>query len=65
MLPEVKNGRLVRKGLHDPPNLQDVDPDFGEEYIESKHDETLPAELLITHLTPPQSSILTAVVKKY
>ena len=35
MLPEVKAGRLLRKRKHDSPNLQDIDPDFGEVYDEN------------------------------
>ena len=65
MLPEVKNGRLIRKQLHDPPKLQALDPDFGEDYDEAKHGDTLRAELNIAHLTPAQRSTLTAVIKKY
>jgi hypothetical protein len=65
MLPEVKNGRLIRKRLHDSPKLQSIDPDFGEEYNEAKHGDILRAELNIAHLTPFQRSILTAVIKKY
>ena len=30
-----------RKRLHDPPKLQAIDPDFGEEYDEAKHGDTL------------------------
>ena len=37
MLPEVKAGRLIRKRLHDPPKLQDVDPAFGVEFDEKMH----------------------------
>ena len=65
MLPEVKNGRLIRKRLHDPPKLQALDPDFGEEYDEAKHGDTLRSELNIAHLTPSQRSMLTAIIKKY
>ena len=52
MLPEVKNGRLICKRLQDPPKLQAIDPDFGEEYDEAKHGDTLQTELNIAHLTP-------------
>ena len=65
MLPDVKDGRLLRKRVHDPPKLQEIDPDFGEEYDEDKHGEILRAELNIAHLTPMQKEILTAVIKKY
>jgi len=65
MLPDVKDGRLLRKRVHDPPKLQEIDPDFGEEYDEAKHGEILRAELNISHLTPMQKEILTAVIKKY
>ena len=47
MLPEVKNGRLLRKRVHDPPKLQEIDPDFGEEYDEAKHGDILRAKLNI------------------
>ena len=65
MLPEAKVGKLIRKRVHDPPKLLDVDPDFGEEYDEAKHGDTLRAELKIAHLTEFQQSVLTAVIKKY
>ena len=52
MLPEVKNGQLIRKRLHDPPKLQAIDPDFEEDYDKVKHGDTLGAELNIAHLTP-------------
>ena len=65
MLPEVKAGRLIRKRVHDPPKIQDVDPNFGEEYDDAKHGEILRAELDIAHLTEFQQSVLTAVIKKY
>ena len=48
MLPEVKNGRLIRKRKHEPHKLRDIDPAFGEEYDDAKHGETLRAELKIT-----------------
>ena len=65
MLPDIKNGRLIRKRKHSPPNIQDVDPSFGEDYDEAKHGDTLRTELNVAHLTPFQQSILTAVIKKY
>ena len=65
MLPDVKDGRLIHKRLHEPPNLQAIDPDFGEEYNVAKHGDTLRTELNIAHLTPFQRSTLTAIIKKY
>ena len=65
MLPGVKDGRLIRKCLHEPPELQAIYPDFGEEYDEAKHGDTLRAELDTVHLTLFQHSILTTVIKKY
>ena len=65
MRTEVKDGRLLRKHKHNSPNLQDIEPDFGEVHDENKHCETLCAELTIAHLTTVQQSVLTAVVKKY
>ena len=65
MLTEVKAGHLLRKRKHNSPNLQEIDPDFGEVYNENKHGEILCAELTIAHLTTFQQSVLTAVVKKY
>ena len=65
MLPDVKDGRLSRKRLHETLDLQAIDPDFGEEYDEAKHGDTLRAELNIAHLTPFQRSTLTAVIKRY
>ena len=65
ILPEVKDGRLLRKRKHNSPNLHDIDPDFGEVYDENKHGEILLAELTIAHITTVQKSVLTKVVKKY
>ena len=62
MLHEVKNGRLIRKRKHDPPKLQEINPDFEEEFDEAKHGDIMRAELDIAHLTPPQQSVLTAVI---
>ena len=45
MLPDIKEGRLIRKRLHESPDLQAIDPGFGEDYDEAKHSETLRAEL--------------------
>ena len=65
MLPEVKSGRLLKKCNNISPNLQDIDPDVGEEYDENKNGKTLRAELAIAHLTTFQQSVITAFVKKY
>ena len=65
MLPDVKDSRLIRKRLHEPPDLQAIDPDFREKYDEVKHGETLRPKLTIAQLTPFQRSTLTAVIKKY
>ena len=65
MLPDVNEGRLIRKRVHDPPKIQDMDPDFGEDYDEAKHGDILRAELDIAHLTPFQQSVLTAVINRY
>ena len=65
MLPETKVGKLIRKRVHDPPKLTDIDPDFGEEYDEAKHGDTLREELKISHLSESQQSELTALIKKY
>ena len=65
MLPEVKAGRLLRKRKHNSPNLQYIDPDFGEVYDENKHGEILRAELTISHLNTVQQSVITAVINKY
>ena len=65
MLPEAKAGRLIRKRVHDPPRVQDVDKDFGEEYDDELHGDILRAELDIEHLTADQQSALTLVVKKH
>ena len=51
MLPEVKAGRLLRKRRHKPPKLDEIDPNFGEEYDESKHGQMLKDELNISHLS--------------
>ena len=37
LLPEVKAGRLIRKRRHEAPKLDDMDPNFGEEYDEATH----------------------------
>ncbi len=63
MLPEVKAGCLIRKRVHAAPTIRDIDPNFGEEYDEDKHGDILRDELNVTHLTPLQQSILTAVIK--
>ena len=65
MLPEVKAGRLIRKRIHNPPKLQDIDPNFGVEYDESKHGKVLRETLNISHLSPAQQKILTAVIIKH
>ena len=65
MLPEIKAGRLIKKRRHEPPELCDVDPNFGEEYNEAKHGKMLHDELKTDHLTKFQQEILTAVIKKY
>ena len=65
MLPEVKDGRLLRKRKHNSPNLHDIDPDFGEVYDENKHGENLRAELAIAHLTTFKQYVITAVVNNY
>ena len=65
MLPDVEGGNLIRKRVHKPPNINDIDPNFGEEYDEAKHGEILREELKIAHLTEFQQSVLTAVIKKY
>ena len=65
MLPEVKAGRLTRKRRHDPQEFRDVDPDFGEEYDETKHGKVLRDELKIDHLTEFQRNVLTTVIKKF
>ena len=65
MLPEVKAGRLIRKRRHDPPELRDVDPNFGEDYDEAKHGQLLKDELIISHLSEFQQNTLLAVIKKY
>ena len=65
MLPEVKAGRLIRKRRHNPPKLQDVDPNFGEEIDEAKHGQMLKDELHVSHLSKFQQNLLLAVIKKY
>jgi len=65
MLPEVKAGRLIRKRKHIAPPLTDIDPNFGVEYDELLHGTMLRTELDVSHLTPPQQAILTALIKKY
>ena len=54
MLPEVKAGRLLRKRRHEAPKLDDVGPNFGEEYNEAKHGQMLKDELNISHLSVHQ-----------
>ena len=65
ILPEVKTGRLIRKRRHDTPRLDDVDPNFGEEFDEAKHGQMLKDELNISHLSVHQQNILIAAIKKY
>ena len=54
MLPEVKAGRLIRKRIHNPPKLQDADPNFGVEFDEKIHGKVLKEELNISHLSNAQ-----------
>ena len=63
--PEVKAGRLIRKRHNEDPKLDDVDPNFGEEYDEAKHGQMLKDELNISHLTVHQQNNLHAVIIKY
>ena len=65
LLPEIKACRLIRKRRHEAPNLDDADPNFGEEYDETKHGQMLKDELNISHLTVHQQNILRAVIVKY
>ena len=65
MLPDVEGGNLIRKRVHDPPKLTDIDPNFGEEYDEAKHGKILREEFRIAHLTEFQQSVIPAVIKKY
>ena len=65
LLPDVKEGRLIRKRKHSAPNLTSIDHNFGEEFDESKHGNMLRSDLKISHLTPAQQSALTSVVKRY
>lgn len=65
MLPEVKACRLTRKPRHNPPTLQGIDPNFGEEFDEAKHGQMLKDELNILHLSKFQQNLLLAVIKKY
>ena len=65
MLPEVKAGKLIRKRKYPAPPLTDIDPNFGVEYNEQTHDAMLRAELDVSHLTAPQQTVLTALIKKY
>ena len=51
MLPDAEGGNLIRKRVHDPPNINDIDPNFGKEYDEAKHGNILREELEIAHLT--------------
>ena len=64
MLPEVKAGRLIRKRRHNPLKLQDIDPNFGEEFNEAKHGQMLKDELNISHLSIFQQNLLLVVIKK-
>ena len=65
MLPDVEGGDLIRKRLHKSPKINDIDPNFGEKYNETKHGDILREKLKIAHLTEFQQSVLTAVIKKY
>ena len=65
MLPEVKAGRLIHKQKHAAPPLTDIDPNSGVEYNEEVHDAMLCDELDVSHQTPSQQTILTALIKKY
>ncbi len=51
--------------VHDTLPLDEVDPNFGEEYGVAKHGNHLNTDLNIAHLTNFQCTILTAVIQKY
>ena len=65
MLPEVKAGYLLCKWKHSAPPLTDIGPHFGVEYSKEIHGAMLHATLDVSCLTPPQQTVLTALIKKY
>ena len=65
MLPEVKDWCLVCKQKQLAPLLTDIDPNLGVEYDEVLYGAILRKELDVSHLTPLQQTVLTALIKEY
>ena len=63
LLPDVKAGHLIRKRKHAAPKLGDIDPSFGEEFVDGKHGKMLRKDLNISHLPPNHQAQSIAVIK--
>ena len=64
MIPSSSSGRLIRKRLHPAPDIDSVDPTFGEVFDPILHGPEL-AKLQLSYITPPQQTTLLDLIKKY
>ena len=64
MVPTTSSGRLIRKRLHPAPDINSVDPNFGEVFDPVRDGPEL-AKIQISHLTPAQQTVLLNLIKKY
>ena len=61
MLPE-SSGQLIRKRLHPPRDLTDIDPKFNNIFIESQHRAYLTKHLNVSHLPRNQQRVVENLV---
>ena len=65
MVPNVSCGRLIRKRKHPAPDVNSVDPNFGEEFNLATHGPELDQlSLSLSHLTISQQSTLKSLLQK-
>ncbi len=64
LLHNIDGGVVLRKKKFDAPALDQDDPNFDYAFDESLHGDRLCQELNLSHLTPEQSSRLSALIKK-
>ena len=64
MVPSTSSGRLIRKRLHPDPDIDSVDPNFGEVFDPVLHGPEL-NKLELSHLVHSQQSTLKDLIKKY
>ena len=58
------SGRLILKRLHPAPDINSVNPTFGEVFDPILHEPHL-AKLQLSHLTPAQQTTLLDLIKEY